>query len=104
MSSILDTTPNLDVDYIAALNIQIEGATLEIAKGETRHRVALISHWDIKPGSTILELGCGQGDCTVALAVAVGPNGHVTAIDPGPPDYGSYIFSQFKSISDLPIL
>jgi Methyltransferase domain len=36
-----------------------------------------------------LEIGCGQGDCTEVLAEAVGPTGHVDAIDPAPLDYGS---------------
>ncbi|KDR72508.1 hypothetical protein GALMADRAFT_126077 [Galerina marginata CBS 339.88] len=59
------------------------------------HRLQLVSFWDIKPGSKVLELGCGQGDCTIVLADAVGENGHVDAVDPGPPDYGSpYTLSQ----------
>ena len=52
------------------------------------HRLELVKFWDIKPGSRVLELGCGQGDCTVVLADAVGENGHVDAVDPGAPDYG----------------
>lgn len=43
----------------------------------------------IKPGSRVLEIGCGQGNCTAVLAEAVGPAGHVDACDPAPPDYGS---------------
>lgn len=49
--------------------------------------------WEIEEGWNLLELGCGQGDCTVSLAEAVGPNGHVTAVDPGPPDYGMLLKS-----------
>lgn len=56
------------------------------------HRLELLSFWDIKPGSRILELGCGQGDCTVPLADAVGETGHVDAVDPGAPDYGKLNF------------
>lgn len=52
------------------------------------HRLALLSFWSIKPGSRVLELGCGQGECTVALADAVGSEGFVDAVDPGSPDYG----------------
>lgn len=52
------------------------------------HRLQLLSFWDIKPGSRVLELGCGQGDCTVPLADAVGETGHVDAVDPGAADYG----------------
>ncbi|KAK0486810.1 S-adenosyl-L-methionine-dependent methyltransferase [Armillaria luteobubalina] len=55
----------------------------------TEHRFAILSKWDITKGSKVLELGCGQGDCTAVLAELVGPNGHVIAVDPGPVDYGS---------------
>ncbi|PBK85880.1 S-adenosyl-L-methionine-dependent methyltransferase [Armillaria gallica] len=55
----------------------------------TEHRLAILSKWDIPKGSKVLELGCGQGDCTAVLAELVGPNGYVTAVDPGSLDYGS---------------
>ncbi|KAK0440463.1 S-adenosyl-L-methionine-dependent methyltransferase [Desarmillaria tabescens] len=55
----------------------------------TELRLAILSKWDIPKGSRILELGFGQGDCTAVLAELVGPNGHVTAVDPGSLDYGS---------------
>ncbi|KAF8182960.1 S-adenosyl-L-methionine-dependent methyltransferase [Pholiota molesta] len=45
--------------------------------------------WRDFPGMKVLELGCGQGDCTIALASTVGENGSVDAVDPAPPDYGS---------------
>ena len=35
----------------------------------------------IKPGSQVLELGCGSGDMTLLLAHRVGPNGEVVALD-----------------------
>ncbi|KAG4432126.1 hypothetical protein IFR05_012400, partial [Cadophora sp. M221] len=53
------------------------------------HRQELIAYWDIQLGSRVLEIGCGQGDTTVALADAVGEDGSVVALDPGSPDYGS---------------
>ena len=56
---------------------------------QTIHRINLINFFEIQPGSRILELGCGQGNCTEILAPAVGPNGHVDAVDPAPLDYGS---------------
>ncbi|MFC9816721.1 class I SAM-dependent methyltransferase [Streptomyces virginiae] len=55
---------------------------------QTRHRAALVASWHIAPGSTVLELGCGQGDMTAVLAEAVGPQGRVVAIDVAPPSYG----------------
>ncbi|MFE7141020.1 class I SAM-dependent methyltransferase [Streptomyces sp. NPDC057644] len=56
---------------------------------QTRHRATLVAGWDIAPGSTVLELGCGQGDMTAVLAEAVGPDGRVVAIDVADPSYGS---------------
>ncbi|MGW6286803.1 class I SAM-dependent methyltransferase [Streptomyces sp. NPDC055107] len=56
---------------------------------QTRHRAALVAGWDIAPGSTVLELGCGQGDMTAVLAEAVGPEGRVVAVDVADPSYGS---------------
>lgn len=57
---------------------------------QMQHRIDLINFWDIKAGNTVLEIGCGQGDCTVAIAAAIGDSGHVTALDPASPDYGEY--------------
>ncbi|PCH38831.1 S-adenosyl-L-methionine-dependent methyltransferase [Wolfiporia cocos MD-104 SS10] len=60
-----------------------------IVLGQMRQRIQLVKTWGIQPGERVLEIGCGQGDCTVALAAAVGNSGHVTAIDPASLDYGS---------------
>lgn len=60
-----------------------------VSKAQLDHRFDLVDAFGIQPGDKVLELGCGQGDCTVALAVAVGANGHITAVDPAPADYGS---------------
>jgi SAM-dependent methyltransferase len=53
------------------------------------HRLEILSSWPITPGSQILEIGCGQGDCTTVLASLVENSGHIDAIDPAPLDYGS---------------
>ncbi|PSR80313.1 SAM-dependent methyltransferase [Coniella lustricola] len=64
------------------------GLAVEVA--QATHRLEIISSWDqIKPGSKVLEIGCGQGNCTAVLAHTVGPDGHVDALDPAPPNYGS---------------
>ncbi|PKK54737.1 hypothetical protein CI102_1671 [Trichoderma harzianum] len=62
---------------------------LELEISQAEHRVNLINFWQIAPGSRVLEIGCGQGTTTAVLAEAVGPTGHVDAVDPGPPEYGS---------------
>ncbi|MEU8433869.1 class I SAM-dependent methyltransferase [Streptomyces sp. NPDC029216] len=61
----------------------------DIQLAQTRHRTMLVANWDITPGSTVLELGCGQGDMTAVLAEAVGPQGRVVAVDVAAPTYGS---------------
>lgn len=61
----------------------------KIAYSQTKHRLEILTHFEIAPGSKVLEVGCGQGDFTVVLAAAVGEHGHITAIDPASPDYGT---------------
>jgi len=78
----------LDAKAIAAVYSINPNSNLKSAAGQIQHRIDLIQVWDILPGERILEIGCGQGDCTVTLATAVGEEGHVTAIDPAPLDYG----------------
>ena len=56
---------------------------------QTRFRMALADTWGITPGSSVLEIGCGQGDMTAVLADTVGPDGHVLGIDIAGRDYGS---------------
>ena len=68
-----------------------------IAISQTQHRLNILQAWfgsletakNFLEGKTVLEIGCGQGDMTVALAWAVGATGKVNAIDPAPLDYGS---------------
>ena len=55
------------------------------------HRVNIVKSWNIPPGSHVLEIGPGQGDCTIVLATAVGDSGHVDAVDPAPLNYGTSI-------------
>lgn len=61
----------------------------EIQAIQTAYRRRIVDCWKIPTGARILEVGCGQGDMTVALAETVGPKGHVTAIDIANRDYGS---------------
>ncbi len=56
---------------------------------QLRHRMALVEYWAPKAGDRVLEVGCGQGDCTVVLAHAVGGRGKVVAADVAPPTYGA---------------
>lgn len=91
------------------MSTQLDGASLarislhdpthfSIQHAQTLHRLMLIEHWELPIGSKVLELGCGQGDCTTALASAVGEHGHVIAVDPANLDYGSpYTLGQAQS-------
>ncbi|WP_088042338.1 class I SAM-dependent methyltransferase [Bacillus sp. EAC] len=63
----------------------------EIQRIQTEHRFKLAEFWNIKEGSKVLEIGCGQGDTTAVLAYLVGQNGFVQGIDIGSPTYGSPI-------------
>ena len=91
------------------MSTQLDGASLarlslhdpsrfHIQHAQTLHRLKLTEHWNIPVGSKVLELGCGQGDCTAALASVVGEEGTVTAVDPADLDYGSpYTLGQAQS-------
>lgn len=41
----------------------------------------IIEHLNLKSGMSVLDIGCGPGRVTIPAAQAVGPNGHVTALD-----------------------
>jgi len=93
-----------DINDLAASLIQQTNPSLSsepepsrIAISQTQHRLNLLAAWfgsleaakNALEGKTVIEIGCGQGDMTVALAWAVGSTGKVDAIDPAPLDYGS---------------
>ena len=56
---------------------------------QLRHRMALVEFWTPAPGDQVLEVGCGQGDCTAVLAYAVGKGGKVVATDIESDTYGA---------------
>ena len=41
----------------------------------------MMEHLAVQPGATLLDVGCGLGQDVLALAHAVGPQGHVIGID-----------------------
>lgn len=89
----------LDATVIARLSLH-NSAHFNIQHSQTLHRLVLLQHWNIPTGSKVLELGCGQGDCTTVLASAVGEQGSVVAVDPAELDYGE----SFRFLTLLPIL
>lgn len=63
--------------------------SLQIEIDQATHRLELLNFFRIHPSSSILEIGCGQGTCTVVLGHATGREGHIDAINPAPLDYGA---------------
>jgi SAM-dependent methyltransferase len=47
------------------------------------YKMRSFEYLDVQPGDSILEVGCGAGDDSLALAQRVGPNGRVVGIDAG---------------------
>lgn len=54
-----------------------------------QHRNNIIDKFNIEEGSSILEIGCGQGDATYVLASKIGDNGIIVGVDIADRDYGS---------------
>ena len=102
--AIANMSEHLDVVSIAQLSLH-DPANFSIQHSQTRHRLELLKYWNVSPGSKVLELGCGQGDCTTVLASTVGEQGKVVAVDPADLDYGSpYTLGQAQShISQGPL-
>ncbi|KAM7205042.1 S-adenosyl-L-methionine-dependent methyltransferase [Rhypophila sp. PSN 637] len=94
----------LNAEAIARLSLH-ESRHFNVQHSQTAHWIVLLSHWNISPGSKVLELGCGQGDTTTVLASAVGEQGSVVAVDPADLDYGApYTLSQAqRHISEGPL-
>jgi len=67
------------------------GDDLVIQQRQTAHRMRLVEAFDVRPGDTVLEVGCGQGDTSVVLADAVGEEGKIHAVDIAQKDYGAPI-------------
>ncbi|CAD0098165.1 unnamed protein product [Aureobasidium mustum] len=89
---------NMDAESIARLSLH-DPNDFRIQHAQTLHRLELLQHWNILPGARLLELGCGQGDCTTVLASAVGEQGHVVAVDPADLDYGApYTLAQAQGL------
>ncbi|KAF7171427.1 hypothetical protein CNMCM6106_005804 [Aspergillus hiratsukae] len=88
----------LDAAAIARVSLH-DPTHFSIQHSQTVHRLVLLQHWNIPADSKVLELGCGQGDCTTVLASAVGEQGTVVAVDPAELDYGApYTLGQAQSL------
>lgn len=80
-------SPQMDSSSLARLSLH-DPIHFDVQHSQTIHRLLLLQHWNLDPDSKVLELGCGQGDCTTVLADAVGEKGRVVAVDPAELNYG----------------
>ena len=78
-------------DHVITNIVECMASSEEVQRIQTEHRLKLVESWGIKEGSSVLEIGCGQGDTTAALAYIVGEQGFVHGIDIASPDYGAPI-------------
>ncbi|KAI5239329.1 S-adenosyl-L-methionine-dependent methyltransferase [Aureobasidium subglaciale] len=78
----------LDAASIARLSLH-NPKYFSIQHAQTIHRIELLNYWPTIDGAIVLELGCGQGDCTAVLASAVGQLGSIVAVDPASLNYGA---------------
>ncbi|KAG9590371.1 S-adenosyl-L-methionine-dependent methyltransferase, partial [Aureobasidium melanogenum] len=94
----------LDAEAIARLSLH-DPNHFSIQHAQTIHRLVLLQHWNIPKDARLLELGCGQGDCTTVLATVVGEQGEVVAVDPADLNYGApYTLAQAQGhISQGPL-
>ena len=89
MATARDLSPfGIYATKIASYAIQ-DPRSPKIEISQVSHRMQLVGFWNIHPGARVLEIGCGQGNCTTVLAETVGPTGHIDAIDPAPGEYGA---------------
>lgn len=49
--------------------------------GLYRWRRRLIERLELAPGATVLDVGCGTGNSFALIEQAIGPGGHITAVD-----------------------
>ena len=52
-----------------------------VTKGLSGHSDVLLQHHPIASGSRVLDIGCGFGDTTQQIAIAVGPSGKAVGVD-----------------------
>ncbi len=60
-----------------------------ITRAQLAHRIHIVQDiGKIPEGARVLEIGPGQGDCTLVLAAAVGEASSVIGVDPCAREYG----------------
>jgi SAM-dependent methyltransferase len=71
------------VPSVFSRHAQAYGDRLEAAmtRGEARGRTRVLELLAVRPGERVLDVGCGPGTLTGALAAAAGPTGLVIGVD-----------------------
>ena len=80
---LFNTLPHLKTPFRAAVSTLSQAVNYERFGASQRDEgVKLINRLSIKPGSTVLDLGCGTGYLAKVLSKKVGNRGRVVAVDP----------------------
>lgn len=77
----MDDTPSL---FDAIAHGYDRWSRILSANGITHWRAAALKALDIQSGNTVLDIGCGTGTATYAMARQVIPGGEVIGLDPSP--------------------
>ena len=59
------------IEQLIASYIHDSRCNPEILRPQFKHRIALVDAWEIPSGSKVVDVGCGQGDSTIAQCLEV---------------------------------
>lgn len=77
------------LETLLACSLHKPGLITKFHAPRFRQRLDLVDSWGVREGERVLDIGCGQGESCLVLALKVGNSGHVTAIDPAQQEYGN---------------
>jgi ubiquinone/menaquinone biosynthesis C-methylase UbiE len=81
----MQTDISADTDFVKFWNSVLEPKFTRyrhiLQGGLSRHSAAVLPNLPIRPGMSVLDVGCGWGDMSLQVAKVVGPEGRVVGID-----------------------
>ncbi len=81
----MQTDISADTDFVKFWNTVLEPKFTRyrhiLQGGLSRHSAAVLPNLPIRPGMSVLDVGCGWGDMSLQVAEVVGPSGRVVGID-----------------------